>query len=212
MKLTSLLVGLTLLGVQAAPRPAPVRFERVYPLQPDEGVFAYARISPSGRLLAYASEMPAGRRVKEFVQHMDFAPTIMNWAHAEAPARMEGKDFGPLAEGADTKPLWDRIVSCENTWMSKWAVRTESHKLILARRPDPYGFPRRELYDLENDPGETCNIAEQNPALADELEAWLENWIAEGLQRSGRETDPLCAQPLTLGKRWEEWAKRTEAP
>ena len=71
MKLTSLLVGLTLLGVQAAPRPAPVRFERVYPLQPDEGVFAYARISPSGRLLAYASEMPAGRRVTQTVTVVD---------------------------------------------------------------------------------------------------------------------------------------------
>lgn len=35
-----------------------VTFERLLPLRPDEGVFAYARISPSGRYLAYASETP----------------------------------------------------------------------------------------------------------------------------------------------------------
>jgi hypothetical protein len=35
------------------------RFERIYPLKPDEGVFAYARISPDGRFLAYASETKA---------------------------------------------------------------------------------------------------------------------------------------------------------
>jgi hypothetical protein len=33
------------------------RYTRVYPLSPGEGVFAYSRISPSGRFLAYASEM-----------------------------------------------------------------------------------------------------------------------------------------------------------
>jgi hypothetical protein len=37
-------------------RPGAARFEQVYPLAPSEGVFAYARISPDGRTLAYASE------------------------------------------------------------------------------------------------------------------------------------------------------------
>src|SRR5689334_18485693 len=37
------------------------RFERVYPLAFTEGVFAYARISPDGRTLAYASETPSRR-------------------------------------------------------------------------------------------------------------------------------------------------------
>ncbi len=46
--------------------PAPVRaptFERVLALAPSEGVFAYARISPDGRYLAYASERDDGRTV-----------------------------------------------------------------------------------------------------------------------------------------------------
>jgi hypothetical protein len=45
--------GLLALGM--APARAP-RFQKVYPLKPGEGVFAYARISPDGRVLAYASE------------------------------------------------------------------------------------------------------------------------------------------------------------
>jgi hypothetical protein len=36
--------------------PWPATFERVYELASDEGVFAYSRISPDGRFLAYASE------------------------------------------------------------------------------------------------------------------------------------------------------------
>jgi hypothetical protein len=42
-----------------APPTAPT-FERVYPLAPQEGVFAYARISPDGQLLTYASETKSG--------------------------------------------------------------------------------------------------------------------------------------------------------
>ena len=38
---------------------ASVTFERLYELKPGEGVFAYARISPNGQLLAYASELPS---------------------------------------------------------------------------------------------------------------------------------------------------------
>lgn len=46
-------------GVSRAPEP---RFERVLALAPAEGVFAYARISPDGRTLAYASETAGARR------------------------------------------------------------------------------------------------------------------------------------------------------
>src|SRR5215470_17203400 len=46
-----------LLGAQAPVR-AP-HYERVYTLKPKEGVFAYARISPDGKRLAYASQIGA---------------------------------------------------------------------------------------------------------------------------------------------------------
>jgi hypothetical protein len=48
-------------------RTATVTFEKIFPLKSNEGVFAYARISPNGRYLAYASEMPnpTGRGVTQ---------------------------------------------------------------------------------------------------------------------------------------------------
>src|SRR6266851_7353685 len=52
--LVVLIAGLTVQLISADP-PAPT-FTRVYSLAPEEGVFAYARISPDGRLLVYASE------------------------------------------------------------------------------------------------------------------------------------------------------------
>ena len=51
-------------GVLAASAQAPrVRYERVFPLKSEEGVFAYARISPDGQTLAYTSIMPDPERL-----------------------------------------------------------------------------------------------------------------------------------------------------
>jgi hypothetical protein len=45
-------------GVVSAPPRGP-RYDRVFTLKPKEGVFAYARISPDGKRLAYASQLSA---------------------------------------------------------------------------------------------------------------------------------------------------------
>ncbi len=55
MNARKLIALVALLGLGAAPTRAP-KFQRVLALAPEEGVFAYARISPDGRHLVYASE------------------------------------------------------------------------------------------------------------------------------------------------------------
>jgi hypothetical protein len=44
---------------------------RVHELAPDEGVFAYSRISPSGRYLAYSAERRQGRQVLRTIRIVD---------------------------------------------------------------------------------------------------------------------------------------------
>jgi WD40-like Beta Propeller Repeat len=57
---SALLVAITLsiTAPAQAPQSAPT-YTQVYALKPREGVFAYARISPDGRRLVYASQLPA---------------------------------------------------------------------------------------------------------------------------------------------------------
>jgi hypothetical protein len=61
--------------ISAAATTIAATFERVLELKPGEGVFAYARISPNGRFLAYASETrtPNGRGVTRMVTVVDLA-------------------------------------------------------------------------------------------------------------------------------------------
>ena len=56
MKLARCVVfSMLALSTRVAAQSAPA-FERVFALRTDEGVFAYSRISPNGRFLAYAAE------------------------------------------------------------------------------------------------------------------------------------------------------------
>ena len=68
---TLLLVAPVVLVLGGNVQPSGPRFERVYPLKPEEGVFAYSRISPDGRFLAYASEYRVGGGVRQTVTVVD---------------------------------------------------------------------------------------------------------------------------------------------
>ena len=149
-------------------------------------------------IMRWPGQLPAGRRLTQMLQYQDVAPTLLEAAGIEPPFEMDGESFWQLASGQTESGGRDRIVSCEATWQAKWSLRTDTHKLILAREPDFYGHPPRELYDLTVDPGEEHNLADEQPTLAAELEEELETWIAEKLEEAGRSEDPVKAQGTTL--------------
>ena len=143
-------------------------------------------------------------RIPHLAAHVDLAPTILDMAGITVPDAMEGASLAPLLRGQTTEPVRDFVVSEECTWQMKWSIRTLSHKFILAREEDFYHTPMRELYDLETDPDELRNIAEQEPATAQALERQLESWIAEKMRKNNLEQDPLVAHGITLGNAWKE--------
>ncbi|HEV2473753.1 MAG TPA: sulfatase-like hydrolase/transferase, partial [Chthonomonadales bacterium] len=148
--------------------------------------------------------------ISPMAQHLDLVPTLLEATGAPSYDRAEGLSWWRALTGAEEGRGWSEIVCCECTWQAKWALRSDSAKLIVAREPDRHGNPEMELYDLAEDPLEEHNLAESRTAEAAWMRAQLEEWIAAGLKRVGRATDPLVAQGLTLGKRWDDWIPKTE--
>ena len=144
------------------------------------------------------------RRIPYLAEHVDVAPTILDLCGVPVPPEMEGKSWAPFLLGKGEPVQRDFVVSQECTWQMKWCIRTENHKLILAREPDFYNTPMKELYDLQADPEELHNIAEQEPERVRYLENKLEEWIAAMMKKNNLTQDPLVAHGLTLGMQWKE--------
>lgn len=149
-------------------------------------------------IACWPGRIPAGVRLTHMLQHHDVAPTLLDAVGALVPPEMDGQTFWPLLTGATTRGGRDSIVSCECTWQAKWCLRTDRHKFIIARHPDTYGTPDRELYDLYTDPGEERNLVEEEPTLAARMERDLEAWIGERLSALGKPEDPLRQQGPSL--------------
>ena len=154
----------------------------------------------------WPGRIPAGRRLMPLLQHQDVAPTLLDAAGIVIPDEIDGVSRWSLLTGENGGAAgngqaggYDRLFTCECTWQKKWSIRTETHKFILAREPDSYGTPDRELYDLIADPGENRNLAETEPDLARALEQELEGWIAARLDEFDRAEDPVREQPVSLG-------------
>ncbi len=113
-----------------------------------------------------------GRATNQPAISMDFFTTILNIAGVEHEDN-DGVDLLPLL--TKNKPIerdelfWHYPHYHGSAWKPGSALRKGNWKLIVH-----YEDNRTELFALETDPGETTDVAEQNPEKVSELKAILE--------------------------------------
>jgi arylsulfatase A-like enzyme len=149
-------------------------------------------------IVRWPGRIPAGLRLPHTLQISDIAPTLLEAIELPVPKAMEGRSFLKSLTDDEKEGGYKRVISLECTWQAKWSLRTDKYKFILAREPDMYGNPLRELYDLESDPQEEHNIVEERPEIASAMEEEIEGWINARLQELGRDIDPVRKHGVSL--------------
>lgn len=102
-------------------------------------------------------------------------PALREWAANPLSPEMRETFFGPLIERVEARIIaqqgeaWDRELF-ENH-LTGYAMRTDRHRFVVWRdHRDPQAEPIDvELYDHENDPHETVNVAKAHPDLIQTL-------------------------------------------
>ncbi len=147
------------------------------------------------------SRLPTGRRVKGTVTLTDIVPTVLELlGHHELLAghELEGRSMLPAIAKRRRRELHPQLYITECTWMKKRGLRTRRHKLIQRlTESDMHGRPEFELYDLQADPQEQHNLAEQQPGLRDRMLRQLETIRDRRLKQTGK-PDPHSYQDITL--------------
>ena len=125
---------------------------------------------------------PSGMAVSALSRTIDIAPTILDWLGVLPAGRTEGRSLRPLMEGRADEPriayadqinLYDssaRMLDERPTADLLYSACDGEWKLIL--RPRHPGL--HELYNLSEDPGETVNLYDDEPAVVKRLTAFLE--------------------------------------
>lgn len=88
------------------------------------------------------------------VSGVDLLPTVCDYAGIEAPPKMRGYSLRPLAEGS--AGIWRDFVVAHAVSGGRM-LRTNQHKLIKYDND-----PVLQLFDMQNDPMETTNLAESS--------------------------------------------------
>lgn len=120
-----------------------------------------------------------GRTVRDFTEHLDLGPTLLELLGAPAFDEAHGQSLAPYLRGDKPEEPRTHVVS-EYLENEEIFVRTERWKLIYCtgrrKRQDGYATdnptPGRtvRLFDLKADPGEFINVAKRQPRVVSELE------------------------------------------
>ena len=146
---------------------------------------------PTHSFLAYNStlhiplviKMPggaAGRRIAPRVGTVDLVPTILNRIGIDADEDLQGKSLLPFLdpsneEFSDAPPA---------TLYAETLSPRLSHGLgeIRALYDGDFKYlhgPRKELFDIESDPGELKNLIQKKPGIASRMRGKLEKYLKE---------------------------------
>jgi arylsulfatase A-like enzyme len=113
------------------------------------------------------------KKISEFVQEIDIAPTILDYLNLQTQEKFDGKNLLPLIKYS--QQIRDKVFVTDGLCEDIKCVRTKNRKLIIAK--DSFcnlckssHHKDIEEYDLINDPEEKINIYQGDSELKEELE------------------------------------------
>ncbi|MBF0198706.1 MAG: sulfatase-like hydrolase/transferase [Planctomycetes bacterium] len=152
-------------------------------------------------IMYWKGKILSGAESSEMVAGIDFFPTMLELAggsldeyQQQQKHILDGQSLIPLLNKPQKKldrdylafhfPAYALGYFGKGTAIAKWrstpmsVLRTRSHKLVehFVGETVPGDGSRLELYDIQNDPGESKNIAKQKPELAKKLWQDLTLW------------------------------------
>ena len=129
-----------------------------------------------------------GRDCDALTAHVDVVPTLIDLCRLQPPQDVlfDGRSIRTLLEQEQPEPWPDRILVTDSQRVKdpiKWrksAVMTSRWRLIDGK----------QLFDIDADPGQRTDVAEQHPAVMARLKNFYENWWSE-LEPTFAESTPI---------------------
>ncbi len=116
--------------------------------------------------------------------HLDLAATIIDMVGAERPSTWNGRSFAHSFDDIETGR--DYLVLSQGAWSCQRSVRWENWLLIRTYHTGMKDFPTYMLFDVENDPHETTNLAADHPEILGKGLQLLDEWLGANMEQAWR--------------------------
>jgi len=173
---------------------------------------AYEQVSHVPLLIHLPGKVKPGS-IDALVQHVDFAPTILEAFGVGVPESLDGMSLWGLLEGKRSRHR-DFAVTNQGLWSAQRAYRTQEWTLMRTYAPGMLvERPEWELFDRREDPTESRDVCAEQESAFDELKGTYLEWVDHEL---GGRADPLrieaekSSAANNVKKRYEQW-KATRA-
>jgi arylsulfatase A-like enzyme len=145
------------------------------PFRSEQG-YGKANVNEGGirvpMIASWPGKIKPGTVSKHISAFWDVMPTLCDIAGIEPPDNTDGISFLPELSGKEQKQhefmYWEFP-----SYTGQQAIRINNMKAMRKNMQD--GNTKFELYDLQNDPGETINIADSNPEIMKKIETIAKN-------------------------------------
>lgn len=152
-------------------------------------------------LLKLPGQKFAGKQVDARVALVDIAPSLLQGAGIPVPSKVQGQSLLPLLEMETKADLPGKVAERAVFSSSSYARRVFGASELRSWRTGKYLYvqaPRRELYDVPQDPQAAKNLATSSKAVADALDGQLSDFLGKTSSAAVKEAklDPVVVQKL----------------
>lgn len=159
-------------------------------------------------LIIFGKDIPPGKDISNLTRSVDIFPTLleMNGWDIDNSGQylpIDGKSLQPVMSGTEEKC---RICFASTAYLDemqenvitevieKHACRDNKWKFIHDKQKNTY-----ELYDIINDPGETCDVKEKQSAIFQKFKDILQGYIDQGQSADNLDINILASKLKNLG-------------
>jgi arylsulfatase A-like enzyme/tetratricopeptide (TPR) repeat protein len=151
--------------------------------EPTHAYFIYGATQHVPLILSFPGALPSGRQVEPLVRTVDLAPTLLEIARLALPDGLEGRSLVPLISGrsgTSPGPVYQESYIPRLWWGAREILGIRSGPWLYVRSPRP------EIYNVEEDPAETVNLAAERPGEIERLGALLDGIVPPGDPLTGK--------------------------
>ncbi|MBD2846612.1 sulfatase [Paenibacillus sp. IB182496] len=147
-------------------------------------------------LIVAGPRIAEGRVDEDLHYNIDLGPTLVELAGGAQRQGWDGESFLPALTGSEGDEGGEQkgrpyLVVSQMAWSCQRAVRFDQWMLIRTYHDGLKELPPLMLFDVERDPHETRNLADERPQEVAKGLRLLDEWLTERMYEADSPVDPM---------------------